>query len=142
MSGTGYHTFDSTVDKTNHLLNEIEQAYGWPRSRRNQSFAALRATLHALRDRLPVAESAKFAACLPMLVRGLYYEGWEPSHVPVKMHREEFYERVRREFPFNVDGGLEPLVSTVLTALKRFGAEGEWDDLRGSMPRELAATIP
>ncbi|WP_432971419.1 DUF2267 domain-containing protein [Dactylosporangium sp. CA-233914] len=140
--GTGYHTFSSTVDKTNHLLKDIEQVYGWPRERRNQSFAALRSVLHAVRDRLPVAESANFAACLPMLVRGLYYEGWEPSRVPVKMNRDEFRERVRSEFPFEVDGGIDALISTVLTALKRFGAEGEWEEVKGSMPKELAAAMP
>jgi hypothetical protein len=30
------------ADKTNHVLYEIEEAYGWPRNRRNQSHAALR----------------------------------------------------------------------------------------------------
>jgi uncharacterized protein (DUF2267 family) len=140
--GTGYHAFDTTVDKTNRVLNEIEHAYGWPKARRNQSYAALRAVLHALRDRLPVEESAQLAAQLPMLLRGLYYDGWNPSRVPVKMGRDEFEERVRAEFPFDVDGGVEPLISTVLRALKQYGTEGEWADVRSTMPKDLAAVVP
>ncbi|GII23112.1 DUF2267 domain-containing protein [Planosporangium mesophilum] len=143
MAGTtGYHSFDTTVDKTNRLLKEIEQEYGWPKDRRNQSYAALRGVLHALRDRMTVEEAAQFAAQLPMLVRGLYYEGWDPSHVPVRMGRDEFLGRVRQEFPYEVKGGIQPLCSTVLRALKLYGTEGEWADIRASMPKELATVVP
>jgi uncharacterized protein (DUF2267 family) len=143
MAGsTGYHSFDTTVDKTNRLLKEIEQEYGWPKDRRNQSYAALRGVLHALRDRLTIEESAQLSAQLPMLVRGLYYEGWVPSDVPMKLSREEFFDRVRREFPYEVRGGTQELVSTVLRALKLYGTEGEWEDVKASMPKELATVVP
>jgi uncharacterized protein (DUF2267 family) len=143
MSGTtGYHSFDTTVDKTNRLLKEIEQEYGWPKDRRNQSYAALRGVLHAIRDRLTVEESAQFSAQLPMLVRGLYYEGWDPTHVPVRMGREDFLARVRQVFPYEVRGGTEELVTTVIKALKIYGTEGEWEDIRASMPKELATVVP
>jgi uncharacterized protein (DUF2267 family) len=140
--GTGHQSFDTTVDKTNRLLHEIEDEYRWPRERRNQSLAALRAVLHTLRDRLPVEESAQFAAQLPMLVRGLYYEGWNPSRVPVKMSREEFEERVRREFPFNIEGDIDRLIATVVNCLKRYGTEGEWQDVKAILPKELASVVP
>lgn len=81
MSGTGFRVFDSTVQKTNVVLRAIEEAYGWPADRRIQSYTALRAVLHALRDRLPVEESADVAARLPMLLRGLYYDGCLERHV-------------------------------------------------------------
>jgi uncharacterized protein (DUF2267 family) len=143
MSGTtGYHSFDTTVDKTNRLLKEIEQEYGWPKDRRNQSYAALRGVLHAIRDRLTVEESAQFSAQLPMLVRGLFYEGWDPSNVPVRMGREDFLGRVRQEFPYEVRGTTEELVTNVIKALKLYGTEGEWEDIRASMPKELATVVP
>jgi uncharacterized protein (DUF2267 family) len=142
MVETGYSSFNTTVDKTNRLLKQIEQAYGWPKERRNQSYAALRAVLHALRDRLTVEEAAQLGAQLPMLVRGIYYHGWDPSRVPVKMDREEFLVRVRMEFPYDVKGGIEQLIETVLKALRLYVTEGEWDDIKSSMPKDLAEVLP
>jgi uncharacterized protein (DUF2267 family) len=142
MVATGYRSIDTTVDKTNRVLREIEEAYGWPKERRNQSYAALRAVLHALRDRLTVDECAHVAAQLPTLIRGIYFEGWDPSRVPVKMHDEEFLRRVRREFSYDVQGGIQPLIQTVLRALRGHVTEGEWDDIKTSMPKELATVLP
>ena len=118
MADTGYSSFNTTVDKTNRVLNEIEQACGWTKAQRNRSYAALRAVLHAVRDRLTVDASAQFAAQLPMLIRGMYYDGWNPSAVPVKTDKEEFLARVRREYPFELDGDVEELVHAVLDTLE------------------------
>jgi len=142
MAVTGYPSFDATVHKTNGVLREIEDAYGWPKERRNQSYAALRGVLHALRDRLTVEEAAQLGAQLPMLMKGIYYDGWDPSRVPVKLHREEFLERVRKAFPYEVEGGLEGLVQTVLRALRAYVTEGEWDDIKSSVPRDLESVLP
>ena len=134
--------FKTTFDKTNRILHEIEQEYGWPRERRSQSYLALRAVLHALRDRLTVEEAAQLAAQLPLLVRGVYYEGWDPSRVPVKMDREEFLQRIRQEFRYDVEGGVERLIRTVLQALRSHITDGEWEDIKSSMPKDLAPALP
>ena len=142
MSATGLATFDSTLAKTNGILKQIEQAYEWPKERRNQSYSALRAVLHAVRDRLIVEEAAHLSAQLPMLVRGIYFEGWDPTRVPVKMHRDEFLARIRHEFPYEVPGGIERLFDTVVQALRRHITEGEWEDIRASLPKDIVAVLP
>jgi uncharacterized protein (DUF2267 family) len=142
MVDTGFTAFSTTVDKTNRILHEVEAAYGWPKERRNQSYAALRAVLHALRDRLTVEEAAQLAAQLPMLIRGLYYEGWNPTRVPVKMDREAFLARIRQEFRYEVKGGAEGLVQTVLRALGSHITPGEWEDIRSSVGKDLASVLP
>ena len=141
MVDTGFASFSTTVDKTNRVLREIEQAYDWPPGRRNQSYAALRAVLHALRDRLTVEEGAQLAAQRPMLVRGLYYAGWDPSRVPQKMSRDEFLQRIRQEFPYDVKGGMEQLVQTVVHSLRHHSTDGELEDIRASVANELASVL-
>jgi uncharacterized protein (DUF2267 family) len=141
MVDAGFAAFSTTVDRTNRVLKEIESAYGWPKERRNQSYAALRAVLHTLRDRLSVDEAAQLAAQFPVLIRGIYYDGWDPSRVPQRMHRDEFLGRVRREFSYDVEGGMPRLVQTVLHALRPHVTQGEWEDIRAGMPRDLAAVV-
>jgi uncharacterized protein (DUF2267 family) len=142
MGGTGFSSFKTTEDKTNRLLREIEEAYGWPKERRNQSYAALRAVLHAVRDRLTVEETAQLGAQLPMLVRGIFYAEWDPSKVPMKQNREDFMQRIREQFPYQIEGGIEQLERTVLQAMRRYITDGEWDDIKSAMPKDLAAALP
>jgi uncharacterized protein (DUF2267 family) len=137
MTTTGYPSFDTTVEKTNRILRDIEHAYGWPKERRNQSYAALRSVLHAVRDRLTVEEAAQLAAQLPMLVRGIYYEGWDPTGSPRKTDRDQFLQRIRHGFPYDIDGGIEELAQTVMRAVRQYVTDGEWEDVRASMPRGL-----
>ena len=78
MSMTGLEVFDTTVHKTNHWLNDAMHELHWQDKRK--AYQAMRYTLHALRDRLTVEESAQLSAQFPMLIRGFYYEGWDPTH--------------------------------------------------------------
>jgi uncharacterized protein (DUF2267 family) len=142
MVDTGFASFDTMVDKANRVLKEIENAYGWPKDRRKQSYAALRAVLHPVRDRLTVEEAAQFGAQLPTLLRGIYYEGWKPSETPMKMGKEEFFTRVRGDFSYAIEGDTEQLARTVLKALKQHVSSGEWDDLKAVFPASLAAIVP
>lgn len=61
------------------------------------------------------------------------------SRLPEKMDREEFLARVARDFPFEVDGGMEQLVRTVLRSLRAQISDGELDDVRASVPKEVAS---
>lgn len=142
MPETGFSSFSTTVDKTNRILKEIEDAYGWTKERRNQSYKALRGVLHALRDRLTVEESAQLAAQLPMLVRGLYFEGWDPTRVPQQMDQSAFLDRIRRDVPYGFRGSVADLVRVVLNAVRQYVTEGEWRDIKTSVPKSLSSVLP
>ncbi len=140
MTNAGLAEFDNTIQKTNELLKEIEAAFGWEK-RRNQSYAALRAVLHTLRDRLPIEEAAQLGAQLPMLVRGMYYEGWNPSQVPIKVNKEEFLQLIRQEFPFSIEGDIEDVVEVVLTALRKHVSTGEAEDIVSILPKDIQEMV-
>ncbi|MEV0156507.1 DUF2267 domain-containing protein [Micromonospora sp. NPDC050686] len=129
--------FESSLDKTNLILKDIEDAYGWPKEQRNQSYAALRTVLHLLRDRMPVPESVEFAQQLPVLVRGIYFDGWQPENVPIKLNRDDFLYEVRQGFPYDVEGGPQRVVQVVLETMRRHVTQGEWDDVTDNMPADL-----
>jgi uncharacterized protein (DUF2267 family) len=98
MSTTGLPVFDTTVQETNLWLKAIMEALHT--DDRHLAYLALRATLHALRDRLGPENAVHLAAQLPMLLRGLYYEGWRLAASQTKERtRANFLEHVRRELP-------------------------------------------
>jgi uncharacterized protein (DUF2267 family) len=71
---------------------------------RHHAYVALRAVLHALRDRLPPEVAVHLGAQLPILVRGIYYEGWHMAGKPVKDRSvQEFADHVWscRRFPMD-----------------------------------------
>jgi uncharacterized protein (DUF2267 family) len=85
MSTTGLPVFDTTVQNTNLWLKAlIERLHTGDR---HHAYLAL----HALRDRLGPENAVHFSAQLPMLVRGLYFEGWHLEGTPTK-------ERTRADF--------------------------------------------
>ncbi|KTD16773.1 DUF2267 domain-containing protein [Legionella jordanis] len=45
----------------------------------SQCYAVLRAILHALRDKLPPELSVSLASQLPLILKGVYYDGWNPT---------------------------------------------------------------
>jgi uncharacterized protein (DUF2267 family) len=63
----------------------------------HHAYRMLRTWLHTVRDRLPVDGAAHFAAQLPMTLRGLFYDGWQPAHVPVKYDVEQFLITVAQD---------------------------------------------
>ena len=74
---------ERSVEKAHVWLKELAEELGG--KDRRYAYRALRGVLHTLRDGLPVEVAAKLAAQLPTLIRGVYYEDWEPSRTPLPM---------------------------------------------------------
>jgi uncharacterized protein (DUF2267 family) len=141
MSATGLDVFDTTIQKTNIWLNDVARQAGCPG--KHAAYQALRATLHALRDRLTVDEVAQLAAQLPMLIRGLYYEGWDPSGKPLRLrHRDEFLERIAQELRGSDQWDPELAARGVFSVLAQHVSEGEIEDVRDLLPAKLRDLWP
>jgi uncharacterized protein (DUF2267 family) len=97
----------------------------------------LRSFLHVLRDRLVVDEAAQVGAQLPMLIRGLYYEGWDPSRTPEKLGRQEFLGRFVGEAALPDQVPPENALRAAARTLRRHITEGEYRDVLVSLPADL-----
>ncbi len=87
---------DRSVEKAHVWLNDMAEELGT--DDRQFAYRALRASLHAIRDRLPVEEAAQLAAQMPLLIRGIYYENWRPAATPMTYRDiDSFLERVTEE---------------------------------------------
>ncbi len=141
MSATGLKPFDTTLQLTNAWLNELMEELSWPQ--RERAYHALRAVLHALRDRLPVGEVAALGAQLPLLVRGIYYAGWHPADKPLKGHRrEQLLAEVGAAFREDRDVDPERVARAVFQVLERHVTTGEVEGVKHLLPAELRALWP
>ena len=142
MSVTGLAVFDATVHTTNAWLKRLMQIEGW--QDRREAYRALRATLHALRDRLTVEEAAELSAQLPMLVRGFYFEGWDPTGKPLKVRdRKEFLGMIADDFVRARESvHPEPVARAVFTLLAMRVSDGEIEDVIHLLPADLRELWP
>ena len=96
MTMTRLDIIDRSVEKTHIWLNDLAEELGT--EDRQHAYRVLRAFLHAIRDHLSVDEAAKLAAQLPIFVRGVFYEGWDPSGTPERARDiESFLLRIADE---------------------------------------------
>jgi uncharacterized protein (DUF2267 family) len=105
MSTNGLDTFDRTTLETNQWLRIVMAELNT--ASRHQAYVALRASLHALRDRIGPDLAVHFAAQLPILLRGVFYEEWYPAETPTRERRlDDFLAYV--ESILGSKSGLDP----------------------------------
>lgn len=136
MATNGLDTFDKTIHQTNIWLGEIGRELGFDRQ---HGYHALRAVLHSLRDRLLPGEAAKLGAELPMLIRGIYYEGYKPDATPHKLRtREQFLDEVGSRYELDEPGDPEVLCRAVFNVLGNHVSDGETNKVRRMLPEDIA----
>ena len=134
----------SSLHKTNEWIRDVADVLG--DGNRHYAYNALRATLHTLRDRLSLEQSAHFSAQLPLVLRGAYFEGWRPSETPSRIRTlDDFIECVRREMrdttPLFHERCAEAVAAS-LTAIARHVDVGTVAKIQECLPRELREMWP
>ena len=139
MSEQGLETIETTVQKTHEWIARIAESM---HMEKRDAWKSLRAVLQTLRDRLPADLAVHFGAQLPMLVRGLYYEGWEPSKMPIKMSSEEFLTVVQSRII--ADRVIDPVetVQNVLAIVADHIGGGEMHKVMDAFPRDMQPLFP
>lgn len=134
-------TFENTVQTTNEWLNELNAELG--PDDLQQSYRILRAVLFALRDRLTVEEATDLGAQLPMLVRGVYYESWNPSKTPTReRNKQDFLNHVAAGMADLADGDPEQATRAVFALLSKHITEGEIEHVKGNLPADVQQLWP
>lgn len=140
MTALTIPALEPAIHKTNVWLEELAEDMGGDY---HNAYQALRASLHALRDRLTVEETSDLAAQLPMVVRGMYYEGWNPSHTPsTEKDLSAFLQRVEKEMGNGATVDPEQAARSVFRLLSAHCTAGQIKHVRGNLPKELQTLWP
>ena len=135
MSANGLDVFDKTLQTTHIWLDEIMDEIG---PDRQVAWKVLTVVLHRLRNRLPVDLSAHLGSQLPLLVRGVYYDQFQPARQPSDCRNlEEFVEEVNEWLADTrpVDPNLA--VWAVFRLLSRHLPEPQIEKVRDALPRDI-----
>ena len=142
MTNAVSEIFGTSLQKTQVWLNDVMTELDWT-DRPQKAYLALRAVLHALRDRLTVEEAVQLGAQLPMLIRGLYYEGWTLKGKPHKeRHEKDFLDHIK--MTFRDDTGVNPgeVVRAIFRVIVRHTSAGEIEDIKHILPKPLQELWP
>ncbi|WP_148863832.1 DUF2267 domain-containing protein [Marinobacter fonticola] len=129
-------TVERNVKMMNVWLKETSQELGGIDE--DDAWRRLRAVLQTIRDRVTIDEAAHFAAQLPILARGLFYEDWRPSESPQKWRdRGEYLEAINAKI--SNDGAADPeeTLRAVLKVIERHIDAGEVEKVKEMHPKEM-----
>lgn len=135
MSTTANAALTSAVERANAWLKDLMSDMDTDNP--HEAYSALRATLHALRDRLPPELAVHMAAQLPLVIKGTFYENWKiakpgrPNH-----HLDDFVGDIAAETNLNEDRAQE-LARAVCAFLASRMSEGEIDIVTRSLPKQI-----
>lgn len=132
--------FTQAAQQGQQWVNELAEDLDWSERR---AFHLLRCVLHTLRDWLSPEEMMDLSAQLPVLIRGIYFEGWKPRATPVlERSREDFIERVQDAFSDDLLNDPDAAVAAVFRLLDRHVSHGEIVQVRNSMKKSLRGLWP
>ena len=73
-----------------------------------------------------------------MLIRGFYYEGWNPTKTPVSEHTSgQFLQRVAEHYENNSAADAEDITRAVFRVMERHITPGEIKDVKRSLPESI-----
>lgn len=134
--------FEKYGAEANHFINQVADELDVDR---NMAARITRAVLHAVRDRIPPVDAIQFAQGLPMGLKGVFFDQYDVTKVPVKIrHPEEFIEYVYkkdgraagRDLPYREF--IEESIAAVFRVLERNMDYGQVEQIKHMMNDELA----
>jgi uncharacterized protein (DUF2267 family) len=135
MSANGLEVFDKTLETTHVWLKEIMADLG---PDKQVAWKVLSTVLHKIRDRLTVNLAAHLGAQLPLLVRGVYYDQFEPSKMPNECrNREEFIAEIAEWLSDTRPVDPDLAARSVFKVLSRHISEGQVEHVKQALPKSV-----
>jgi uncharacterized protein (DUF2267 family) len=127
---------ERSVHKTNEWLSDLAEELGT--DDREAAWRVLRAYLALLRDQLTIDEAAQLAAQLTIVLRGVFYEAFDPGEQEKLRDRDEFLARFAERAGVVAAARAAEAATAVL---RRHVAAGEIDDVMSQLPSELREVL-
>lgn len=141
MSAQGLQVIDHSVQLTHEWINELADRLDW--SSKRSALRLLRVVLQHLRDHLLPDELAHLSAQLPLLIRGMLFEGWVPKRTPIKERSvEAFVGFIETQLGETEEYRGPADIRSVFDLLNARVSRGEIEDIRASLPMAIRDLWP
>lgn len=136
MPKSGFSSLDKSTQKTKEWLHDVQDELGWEDE--NDVYVAFKAVIQTLRDRLPVDEAIELGDELPMVMKGIYYDGYSPRRKPEKIKNQtQFFQKVQEKSPRREIKTEEATKGVFSTLQKKLGGGGEINKVKHNLPKDL-----
>lgn len=137
--------FDKYAAKGNEMLHMLADDLQVPVDKAGR---ILRAVIRALRNQLNIDESFQVLAQLPMALKAVYVDQWNPNQPITRIHTvDEFLDGIRQQdgksagYDFGNNESARRALRAVFRTLTYYLSEGELDDIKAVLPAELKKFI-
>jgi uncharacterized protein (DUF2267 family) len=137
---TDMQKLGGALAETEKWIDDLMRRLDW--HDRGKVYAALLGTLHGLRDSLPRDEAIYVGAQMPLLLRGLYYEGWHPTVRMSAKNRDAFLERIHEAVHRDPGIDTEQVARAVFALLSARLSPSELEDAKAATPKPLRSFWP
>ena len=138
--------FEDYQSEANAWLNKV--AHHLNIQDRNQAGRIFRAVLHAIRDRLRAGEAAHLGAQLPIIWKGIYYDGFRPGRKPVRIrHQQDWLEFIctkdayAKAHDFPTIEHAKIAYDAVMQALHELLSPGQYEQIKKALHHEIRPEI-
>jgi uncharacterized protein (DUF2267 family) len=135
------------AEEANHFFKDVARELDNPGDI-NHASRVTTTVLHTIRDRITPEESMHLISQLPVILKGIYVDGWKITKKQSKSDTlEEFLNEIRQHAvkppgrDFGNDQQAKENVSAVLKVMKHYVGEGEIKDIKAQLPEPNAEYI-
>ncbi|MEX2594046.1 MAG: DUF2267 domain-containing protein [Anditalea sp.] len=106
--------------------------------------------MHAIRERIHIAESFDLMSQLPILLKGMYAHNWKFHERPqldyddiegMKIQVKKFQDQYGEQ-KFDWSKSTEEIISITLLSLSKYLSEGQFEHIKGQMPPGVKPLFP
>lgn len=136
--------FTKFAQEAHKYINDLAEDLGHPEEQ-NRVLIIWRSVMHTVRDRIHLGEALQIIAPLPMILKGIYVEGWKYREKPPLDYNsmEEMKEEVKRlqarngeeDFPWFLS--TEKIILITLNSLCKFFGKEQMEQIADQLPLEI-----
>jgi uncharacterized protein (DUF2267 family) len=127
---------ERSVHKTNEWLSDLAAELGI--EDKEDAWRILKVYMQMLRDQLTIDEAAQLAAQLTLVLRGAFFEGFDPGRQDKLRDRDEFLARFAERAGVTYAARA---VEAATSVVRRHITAGEMDDVLSQLPSEVREVL-